>query len=214
MSNKFESGPERGPASNEIGLEVLRLPKKPNLNLVGITSGGKSLVGKSVAERLGMEFIDADKVFEERHGTVTSVVAAEGWDGMRKREKKLVQELSKRKDTVIAWGGGVVEDDEHNKDQRNENAIHLAATGVTVWIEVTPKEAARRANLVKDPNRPPDDDVEKTFTERLIHREASYANVSDYSVSNEGSNPQDAVDAIVCAVKKQGILKDKEVIEI
>lgn len=214
MNNKFESGPRSGEVLGGSSKEAHQLPKKPNLNIVGITSGGKSSVGKSVAEALGMNFVDADKAFEEKFGTVTSVVDVEGWGGMRLKEKKVVQELSKLENTVIAWGGGVVEDDEHNTDQRNENAIYLAASGVTIWLEVSPKKAARRAELTQDPNRRIDGDLEKTLTTRLANRQASYANVSDYRVSNEGPNPQDAVDAIVCAVNEQGILKDKKVITI
>lgn len=209
--------------SAETALRPEATFKKPNINLVGLTGSGKSTIGLLAAESLGMRFVDADRYISEKYGTVDSIINSvknddakktKGWTLFRGYEKRAVRELCRLEDTVIAWGGGVVEDDEHNTDERNENAIHLATNGVTVWIEISPTESARRADLVNDQNRPVMGETEKVFTTRLSNREASYSNVSDYKVSNEGTDPAIAADAIVCAVQKFGILTDKQVIAL
>ena len=70
---------------------------------------GKSTVGKKLAARLGVSFVDCDQELERRNGvTVTTIFDIEGESGFRKRETRLLQELADKKIGVIATGGGVV----------------------------------------------------------------------------------------------------------
>ena len=82
--------------------------------LTGFMGTGKTVVGARLAERLGLPFIDLDRLIEEGAGLkVAEVFASEGEAGFRRRERELIATLANRRDCVIATGG-----DEHPGDQR------------------------------------------------------------------------------------------------
>lgn len=70
---------------------------------------GKSTIGKKLAARLGVDFIDCDHELERRMGvTVNTIFEIEGESGFRLRETRLLEELAAKEDGVVATGGGVV----------------------------------------------------------------------------------------------------------
>lgn len=70
---------------------------------------GKSTVGKKLAARLGMDFIDCDHELERRMGvSVNTIFEIEGESGFRLRETRLLEELAANDCGVVATGGGVV----------------------------------------------------------------------------------------------------------
>ena len=80
-----------------------------NQILVGPMGAGKSSIGRRLARRLGMEFIDADVELERQTGaTVALIFELEGEAGFRQRERALLAELCAGQDRVIATGGGAV----------------------------------------------------------------------------------------------------------
>lgn len=81
----------------------------PNLVLVGPMGAGKTSIGKRLASRLGLEFVDADQRLELLVGTTVSLIfELEGEDGFRMREAQLLGELLRCRGQVIATGGGAV----------------------------------------------------------------------------------------------------------
>ena len=85
-----------------------------NVALVGFMGAGKSTVGHVLAELLGFELIDTDKVIESRAGRrISEIFATEGEAGFRQREVDLVRELETSDKQVIATGGGLVVDPEN-----------------------------------------------------------------------------------------------------
>lgn len=69
---------------------------------------GKSTIGRIVAERLGLSFVDTDLFVESRyHASISSMVACCGIDKFRKRERVALLELLQEQDTLIATGGGL-----------------------------------------------------------------------------------------------------------
>lgn len=80
-----------------------------NIFLVGPMGAGKTSIGKRLSKRLKRDFLDSDRVLEERTGvTITTIFELEGEDGFRQRETKILRELIKTNDAVIATGGGIV----------------------------------------------------------------------------------------------------------
>ncbi len=80
-----------------------------NIFLVGLMGVGKSTIGKKLAARLGVDFIDCDHELERRMGvTVNTIFEIEGEAGFRQRETTLLEELTDQKYGVVATGGGVV----------------------------------------------------------------------------------------------------------
>jgi shikimate kinase len=87
------------------------MPERINLFLVGPMGSGKTAVGRQLARRLGLEFLDADAEIERRTGVdIPYIFEKEGEAGFRQREREIIDELSARSGTVLATGGGAVQD--------------------------------------------------------------------------------------------------------
>jgi shikimate kinase len=87
------------------------MPERINLFLVGPMGSGKTAVGRQLARRLGLEFLDADAEIERRTGVdIPYIFEKEGEAGFRQREREIIDELSTRSGTVLATGGGAVQD--------------------------------------------------------------------------------------------------------
>lgn len=78
--------------------------------LIGYRGTGKSTIGRALATRLGLPFLDMDQEIEQRAGQpISAMVAAEGWEEFRRQERGLLTELTRRPEPlVIATGGGAV----------------------------------------------------------------------------------------------------------
>lgn len=75
--------------------------------LTGYMGCGKSTIGRKVAARLGMNFIDLDKYIEERNfRSLPDIFAKEGEKGFREKERLALQEVSQFEDIVVGTGGG------------------------------------------------------------------------------------------------------------
>lgn len=106
---------------------------------------GKTTVGRQLARRLGLRFIDADHELERRTGVrIPLIFEIEGEAGFRRRESHLIQELAAQSDLVVATGGGVVLDP--------ANRACLGRSGLVVYLDVTPDILFERTS--HDKNRP------------------------------------------------------------
>src|SRR5690348_521940 len=95
--------------------------------LIGYRGTGKSSVARHLAAKLGYECVDADEFVERDAGKpISAIFAEEGEEGFRKREAEGVSELSRKRRTVIALGGGSV--------LREENRKAIAGIGAVVWL--------------------------------------------------------------------------------
>nr|NIR15922.1 shikimate kinase [Desulfobacterales bacterium] len=102
-----------------------------NIVLIGYRCSGKTVVGKTLARELGKEFLDTDALIEENAGrTIERMISTKGWDHFRETEKRLVEEVSRRNNLVIATGGGIVMDE--------ENVKNLKQNGWIVWLKGKP----------------------------------------------------------------------------
>ena len=80
------------------------------LLLTGYRATGKTSVGKLLAERLGVEFVDTDQLIQKRAGkSVSDIVTESGWDSFRPMERDVLTEVtSGDAQIVISCGGGAV----------------------------------------------------------------------------------------------------------
>ena len=117
----------------------------PNLVLVGPMGAGKSSIGRRLAGRLGLRFVDADRAIEEATGASVPVIfEVEGEAGFRARERALIAELCAGRDQLIATGGGAV------LEAANREA--LRARGFVVYLRLGIEQQLRR--LARDRARP------------------------------------------------------------
>lgn len=88
---------------------------------------GKSTIGRIVAERLGLQFVDTDLFVESRyHATISSMIGCCGIDKFRKRERVALLELLQVEDTLIATGGGL--------PTWEDNMDRMLAHGLVVYL--------------------------------------------------------------------------------
>lgn len=108
-----------------------------NIILTGFMGTGKSTVGRIIADRLGMPFVDTDIEIEAAHGPIPTIFADQGEARFRELERALVADLADRpRPIVIAAGGGLLLD--------ADNATTLASTGPVFALTADPAEIVRR----------------------------------------------------------------------
>lgn len=84
------------------------IENKPNIYLIGFMGVGKTAVGKRVARKLRMEFIDSDKAIERKVGkSVNEIFAQEGERFFRGLEREFIQNEHNEKGCIVACGGGL-----------------------------------------------------------------------------------------------------------
>jgi len=112
---------------------------------VGLPGSGKTTIGRQLARRLGLPFVDSDHVIEERLGcSIREFFAREGEDSFRDVEQKVLDDLSLAHQGVLATGGGSV--------LREVNRRHLHERGHVVYLRSTPEDVFRRVR--HDTGRP------------------------------------------------------------
>lgn len=123
-----------------------------NIFLVGMMGAGKTTVGRALARKMQMRFVDTDKVLVERTGVpVATVFEIEGEEGFRRREASLLAEIAAADDCVIATGGGAVLSAENRRAMReNGTVIYLRARVADLW-ERTRHDTTRPLLATADP---------------------------------------------------------------
>ena len=183
---------EKLPTPPESHLPVRPLRERP-IVLVGLMGVGKSTVGRRLARRLGLPFVDSDSAIEDAAGGASAAEVYElyGEDDFRDGERRLVARLVEGERRVIATGGGAFVDP-------GTRAL-LKTRAVTVWldapVEVLAERTGRRDTrpLLRDGNRA------ETLA-RLDHeRRPNYAEADIHIRSGEGAHG-DVVEAIVAAL--------------
>lgn len=115
--------------------------------LIGYMCSGKTTLGKQIAERLGIPFIDLDKEIESTSGkTIVSIFQTDGEDGFREIEKtELLKQIKNQQQFVMATGGGT--------PCYFKNMDVMKKNGLTIFLNVGVKELVRR-NLQATELRP------------------------------------------------------------
>lgn len=116
-----------------------------NVVLIGLPGSGKSSVGRQLARRLQLPFVDSDQVIEQRLGcSIREYFDREGEDAFRDVEQAVIDDLSLNHAGVLSTGGGTV--------LRPANREHLHQRGKVVYLRSSPEEVFRR--LRHDVSRP------------------------------------------------------------
>ncbi len=115
------------------------------ISLIGLPGSGKSTVGRQLARRLQVPFLDSDRLIEQRLGcSIREFFEREGEARFRDIEADVIDALTQQAEGVISTGGGAV--------LRPENRQHLHARTRVVYLNSSPDELFRR--LRHDKNRP------------------------------------------------------------
>ncbi|MHA7986556.1 shikimate kinase [Rathayibacter sp. CAU 1779] len=135
--------------------------------LIGPPAAGKTRVGKRLARRLGVSFIDTDAVIVAKHGPISGIFADHGESEFRAIERTVVSEALSL-GGVISFGGGAV------LDPRTQDDLHDVPV---VLLTVTPEAAAAR---ITDGKRPLVQGIE-SWRELVGKRLPLYESLADYT---------------------------------
>lgn len=123
-----------------------------NIYLVGFMGTGKTAVGKALARRRGLRFLDLDDLIEEREGTeITKIFARRGEPYFRGVESQVLRETSDKEDLVVACGGGIVLNEDNIELMGSKGLAVCLDASASVIYERTKKFTHRPLLNVDDP---------------------------------------------------------------
>jgi shikimate kinase len=119
--------------------------------LIGFMGAGKSTVGREVASRLGLPFVDSDSVIEERERrSVAEIFAHDGEPAFRSVERRTVLDLLAGPPAVLALGGGAVEDPVTRAEVARATTVHLVVSAEQATMRVG-RDPVRPLLVAADP---------------------------------------------------------------
>ncbi|MCS6765687.1 MAG: shikimate kinase [Candidatus Protistobacter heckmanni] len=159
---------------------------------------GKTTVGKAVAKRLGLPFVDSDHEVEGRCGVKIPVIfELEGEQGFRARETQVIDEISSRPGVVLATGGGAV--------LKEENRRFLTERGTVVYLRANPQDLWLRTQ--HDRNRPllqTADPRAKLFELHAV-RDPLYREVADFIIDTGRPSLARLVNTVLAQLELAGV---------
>ncbi|MBN1623684.1 MAG: shikimate kinase [Clostridia bacterium] len=157
--------------------------------LVGMSGSGKTTIGKSVAEKTNLKFIDLDAVIEEKYGKISDIFNEAGEGRFREYESREFMTALEMEDIVISTGGGIL------GIKPNREA---AKKGTVIFID---RDIDKIKASIDESNRPMVRNkpgmLEKLYKERYgIYRESM-----DFTVFNNGS-VSECIDSVIDVINK------------
>jgi shikimate kinase len=180
-----DAAPQNGSPERASAAAILGLLGSRSIVLVGMMGVGKSSIGRRLAARLGVPFVDADAEIEKAAGmSIADIFARHGEADFRSGEARVIARLLDGGPQVLATGGGAV----MNADTR----AAIKAKGVSIWLSAEFDVLMRRINKRKN-DRPllQTADPAATLRELLVAREPVYAQ-ADLTVQSR-EVPHDAI---------------------
>jgi shikimate kinase len=183
-------------AGNGLASAIVSALGRRSIVLVGMMGAGKSSVGRRLAARLGIRFVDADAEIESAAGmTIAEIFAKHGEPDFRAGEKRVIARLLDNGPQVLATGGGSI------MDQNTRDLIHIK--GISVWLK------ADLDVLMKRTRRRNDRPLAEKIQDLLPLREPVYA-LSDIVVQSRDEPHDIIVDEIIAKLAKPlGIAEGK-----
>lgn len=125
-----------------------------NLVLVGFSCSGKTTLGRNVARRLRLTFVDTDRVIEELSGrTIPEIFREDGEAAFRRLEREAIMRIMAEREQVVSTGGGAFVDPENRDKLRTGNlVIHLQVRPETVVDRLRNSRSGRPRPLLEVPD--------------------------------------------------------------
>ena len=139
--------------------------------MIGFMGAGKTTLGKVIARKMKLQFLDLDTLIVRSQGkSISQVFEDEGESGFRKIERKVLEELLKSDNYILACGGGT--------PCYKDNMGRMNAKGVSLFLDVSEEELIKRLSgnkfhrpLLSDLN---DQELKEYIHKKLEGRQACY----------------------------------------
>jgi shikimate kinase len=163
--------------------------------LVGMMGSGKSSIGRRLALRLGIPFVDADTEIEQAAGmTIPDIFSVRGEAEFRAGEARVILRLLESGPQVLSTGGGAF---------MNANTRAAIATkGVSVWLNAEFDVLMKRIRRRHDRPLLKTDDPAATLRKLMAERYPTYA-LADLTVESRDVSHDKIVDEIVTALARR-----------
>lgn len=175
------------------------VPDKP-IVLVGLMGAGKTCIGKRLAAKLDLDFVDADTEIEQAADcSIEEIFERYGEQAFRDGERRVIARLVDQGPCVIATGGGAFNNDETRENVRKK--------GISVWLkadlDILLSRVSRRNNrpLLKDGDK-------RETLERLMTERYPYYAEADLTVDSGSEPPDTTVKRVIAALS--GFLEQAE----
>jgi shikimate kinase len=171
------------------------------VSLIGLPGSGKSTVGRQLARRLRLPFVDSDHAIEQRLGcSIREYFEREGEEHFRDVEQEVLDELTQHHRGVLSTGGGAV--------LRPANRRHLRERGQVVYLKSSPDELFRR--LRHDVNRPllQVADPLSRLRDLFAVRDPLYRETAHFTLETGRPSVATLVNMIVMQLELAGIVPD------
>lgn len=170
-------------ADNESRVKAIRKSLgSGSVVLIGLMGAGKTAIGRRLATRLGLNFVDADTEIEQAAGkSISDIFTDHGESHFRNGERRVITRLLGDGPQVLATGGGAYMNDETRKT--------IAECGVSVWLKADLKVLMER--VVRRDHRPllktknPDAVMKRLMDERYPVYSSSNITVRSRDVPHE-----------------------------
>jgi len=164
---------------------------KPIAVLIGAPGAGKSTIGRRVAERLKVPFVDTDALIEEESGmSVADMFVELGEPEFRSREEDAVRRALSEHAGVVALGGGAI---------LSESTRKLLAEHTVVWLRVNVSDASSRVGM--NQARPLLlGNVRSRLTQLLNERTPLYESVASITIETDGRAVREVTSSVLAAV--------------
>ena len=164
--------------------------------LTGFMASGKSTIGPIVANALGWNFFDLDKEIEKRENKkINKIFEEDGEDYFRRKETKILKEISNGEKLIISLGGGTL--------IVKENREFIKKNGKLIFLRSSPEVAYRRLKhkrdrpiLLADNNEEADENVVIERIESLMEERMKYYQKADYIIDTDKESIGTTVDKI------------------
>ena len=169
------------------------------LALVGMPGSGKSTVGRQLARKLGVRFVDTDQVIEMRIAcSIREFFEREGEDAFRDIETQVLDDMTQTPCGVMATGGGAV--------LREANRELLRQRAHVIYLRVQPDELYRR--LRHDTQRPllQVDDPKARLVDMFEQRDPSYQAAAHFVIETTRPRIPTMVTMIMSQLELAGVL--------
>ena len=183
-------------AENGLESAIVRALGRRSIVLVGMMGAGKSSVGRRLAGRLGIDFVDADTEIESAAGmSIPEIFAKHGEGYFRSGEARVIARLLDHGPRVLATGGGSI------MNQATRDLIQIK--GISVWLK------ADLEVLLKRTKRRNDRPLVEQIKDLLPQREPVYA-LSDIIVQSRDEPHDSIVEEVVAKLAKSlNLAEDK-----
>lgn len=162
------------------------------LVLVGLMGAGKSCIGRRLATRLDLPFVDADKEIEEAAGcSIPEIFERHGEQAFRDGERRVILRLLEGPTCVLATGGGAF------MDPRTREAIR--ARGISIWLRADLDLLVRRVARRNDRPLLQVDDPRRKLEELMAIRYPVYAE-ADLTVDSQDGPPDATLERVLEAL--------------